>query len=109
MLVIIGVDAKSQKELGGLWDGSRESEQSWTEILLDRKSRGLAHGPTLAIGDGALGFWKALRHVDGQTRWQRCWVHKTANVLDKWPQDLQPQAKQRLQAIWMAPTASGRR
>jgi putative transposase len=103
ILVLIGADDKGQKELVGLWDGYRESEQSWKELLLDLQSRGLAHGPTLAIGDGALGFWKALRQVYGQTRWQRCWVHKTANVLDKLPKDLQPQAKQRLQAIWMAP------
>ena len=103
ILVLIGADAKGQKELVGLWDGYRESEQSWKELLLDLQSRGLAHGPTWAIGDGALGFWKALRQVYGQTRWQRCWVHKTANVLDKLPKDLQPQAKQRLLAIWMAP------
>jgi putative transposase len=103
ILVLIGADAKGQKDLVGLWDGYRESEQSWKELLLDLQSRGLAHGPTLAIGDGALGFWKALRQVYGQTRWQRCWVHKTANVLDKLPKDLQPQAKQRLLAIWMAP------
>src|SRR5919202_6073188 len=103
ILVIIGADASGQKELVGLWDGYRESEQSWKELLLDLQSRGLAHGPTLAIGDGALGFWKALRQVYGQTRWQRCWVHKTANVLDKLPKDLQAQAKQRLQAIWLAP------
>ena len=103
ILVIIGADASGHKELVGLWDGYRESEQSWKELLLDLKSRGLAQAPALAIGDGALGFWKALRHVYGQTRWQRCWGHKTANVLDKLPKDLQPQAKQRLQAIWMAP------
>jgi putative transposase len=103
LLVIIGADASGQKELVGLWDGYRESEQSWKDLLLDLQSRGLAQGPTLAIGDGALGFWKALRQVYGQTRGQRCWVHKTANVLDKLPKDLQPQAKQRLQAIWMAP------
>jgi transposase-like protein len=103
LLVIIGADASGQKELVGLWDGYRESEQSWKDLLLDLKSRGLAQAPALAIGDGALGFWKALRQVYGQTRWQRCWVHKTANVLDKLPKDLQPQAKQRLLAIWMAP------
>jgi len=103
ILVIIGADASGQKELVGLWDGYRESEQSWKELLLDLKSRGLVQAPVLAIGDGALGFWKALRQVYGQTRGQRCWVHKTANVLDKLPKDLQPQAKQRLQAIWMAP------
>ena len=103
ILVIIGADPSGHKELVGLWDGYRESEQSWKELLLDLKSRGLAQAPALAIGDGALGFWKALRQVYGQTRWQRCWVHKTANVLDKLPQELQAQAKQRLQAIWMAP------
>ena len=103
ILVIIGATADGQKELVGLWDGYRESEQSWKALLLDLQSRGLEHGPALAIGDGALGFWKALREVYGQTRWQRCWVHKTANVLDKLPKALQPQAKQRLQAIWMAP------
>ena len=103
MLVIIGADATGHKELVGLWDGYRESEQSWKDLLLDLKSRGLVQGPTLAIGDGALGFWKALRQVYGQSRGQRCWVHKTANVLDKLPKDLQAQAKQRLQAIWMAP------
>jgi transposase-like protein len=103
ILVIIGADLTGQKELVGLWDGYRESEQSWKELLLDLKSRGLAQAPAWAIGDGALGFWKALRQVYGQTRWQRCWVHKTANVLDKLPKDLQAQAKQRLQAIWMAP------
>jgi transposase-like protein len=103
ILVIIGATPDGHKELVGLWDGYRESEQSWKDLLLDLKSRGLEHGPALAIGDGALGFWKALRQVYGQTRWQRCGVHKTANVLDKLPKALQPQAKQRLQAIWMAP------
>jgi putative transposase len=103
VLVIIGATPEGHKELVGLWDGSRESEQAWKDLLLDLKSRGLEHAPALAIGDGALGFWKALRPVYGQTQWQRCWVHKTANVLDKLPKDLQPQAKQRLQAIWMAP------
>jgi putative transposase len=103
ILVIIGATSDGHKELVGLWDGYRDSEQSWKELLLDLQSRGLEHGPALAIGDGALGFWKALRHVYGQTRWQRCWGHKTANVLDKLPKALQPQAKQRLQAIWMAP------
>jgi transposase-like protein len=103
ILVIMGATVKGAKELVGLWDGYAESEQSWKELLLDLKSRGLQHGPVLAIGDGALGFWKALPQAYGQTRRQRCWVHKTANVLDKLPKDMQPQAKQRLQAIWMAP------
>ena len=101
-LVIIGADEAGNKELVGLWDGFRESEQSWAELLLDLKSRGLTIGPKLATGDGALGFWKALRKVYGETRQQRCWVHKTANVLNKLPKTLQPQAKQRLHQIWMA-------
>ena len=98
-----GADASGHKELVGLWNGYRESEQSWQALLLDLKSRGLAYGPALAIGDGALGFWKALRHVYGQTRWQRWWVHKTADVLAKLPKDLQAPATQRLQATGMAP------
>ena len=101
--MLIGADAKGQKALVGLGDRSWESEQAWQELLRELKSRGLAHGPTLAIGDGALGFWKALRHVYGQTRGPRWWVHKTAHGLEKLPQDLQPQAKQRLPAIWRAP------
>ncbi len=101
-LVIIGADEDGNKELVGLWDGFRESEQSWMELLLDLKSRGLEMGPKLAVGDGALGFWTALRKAYGQTRQQRCWVHKTANVLNKLPKSLQKQAKQRLHEIWMA-------
>jgi transposase-like protein len=104
MLVIIGATAEGHKELVAIWDGYRESEQSWKEVLLDLKRRGLGQSPQLAIGDGALGFWKALRQVYGQTRWQRCWVHKTANVLNKLPKGMQPQAKQRLHEIWMAAT-----
>ena len=102
LLVIIGADEAGNKELVGLWDGFRESEQSWLELLLDLKSRGLEMGPKLATGDGALGFWKALRKVYGETRQQRCWVHKTANVLNKLPKTLQQQSKQRLHEIWMA-------
>ena len=101
-LVIIAADETGNKELVGLWDGFRESEQSWMELLLDLKSRGLEWGPKLAVGDGALGFWTALRKAYGQTRQQRCWVHKTANVLNKLPKSLQQQAKQRLHEIWMA-------
>ena len=101
-LAIVGADEAGNKELVGFWDGFRESEQSWCELLLDLKSRGLELGPKLAVGDGALGFWKALSKVYGETRQQRCWVHKTANVLDKLPKSLQPQAKQRLHEIWMA-------
>ena len=101
-LVIIGADEAGNKELVGFWDGFRESEQSWLELLLDLKSRGLEMGPKLAVGDGALGFWKALRKAYGQTRQQRCWVHKTANVLNKLPKSAQKQAKQRLHEIWLA-------
>jgi transposase-like protein len=102
MLVIMGADATGKKELVGLWDGYRESEQSWKELLLDLKQRGLAQGPSLAIGDGALGFWKAMRQVYGEMRRQRCWVHKTANVLNYLPKGKQKQAKQHLHHIWMA-------
>jgi putative transposase len=89
ILVIIGSDEKGNKELVGIWDGYRESEQSWKELLLDLKRRGLKNGPKLAIGDGGLGFWKALPQVYGQTRTQRCWVHKAGNVLNKLPKGAQ--------------------
>jgi transposase-like protein len=85
LLVIIGADEKGAKDIVGLSDGYRESEQSWMELLLDLKRRGLGTPPELATGDGALGFWKALRQVFGATREQRCWVHKTANVLNRLP------------------------
>jgi transposase-like protein len=104
ILVIIGATEDGRKELVGLWDGYRESEQSWRELLLDLNRRGLTVAPHLAVGDGALGFWKALSQIYGQTRWQRCWVHKTANVLNKLPKGIQKRAKQRLQEIWMAET-----
>lgn len=103
ILVVIGATAGGQKELVALTDGFRESEESWKEVLLDLKRRGLTIDPKLAIGDGALGFWKALPQVFGHTRTQRCWVHKTVNVLNKLPQHLQPKAKSDLQQIWMAP------
>jgi transposase-like protein len=104
ILVIIGATDKGQKELIAITDGYRESAQSWREVLLDLKRRGLKKAPTLAIGDGALGFWKALREVFGTTREQRCWVHKTGNVLNKLPKGLQKKAKQHLHDIWMAET-----
>jgi transposase-like protein len=106
LLVIIGADEIGNKDIVGLSDGYRESEQSWLELLLDLKRRGLTIAPQLAIGDGALGFWKALRQVYGQTREQRCWVHKTANVLNKLPKSLQAKAKSHLHDIWMAETKS---
>ena len=85
-------------------DGERESEQSWLELLLDAKARGMIDAPLLATGDGALGFWKALRQVFASTGHQRCWVHKTVNVLDKLPKSIQPSAKSILHEIWMSPT-----
>lgn len=104
ILVLMGATADGRKELIAVADGYRESEQSWKALLLDVKARGLAIDPKLAIGDGALGFWKALPQVYPTTREQRCWVHKTANVLDKLPKRLQGEAKEKLHAIWMAPT-----
>ncbi|MGH9961042.1 MAG: IS256 family transposase, partial [Pyrinomonadaceae bacterium] len=104
ILVVIGATAEGKKELLALADGYRESEASWREVLLDLKARGLSIDPHLAIGDGALGFWKALPQVFGTTRGQRCWVHKTANILNKLPKSQQPKAKAALQEIWMAAT-----
>src|SRR6266536_1917342 len=104
LLVIIGATPEGKKELVGLIDGVRESAQSWKELLLDLRRRGLAMGPELAIADGALGFWQALEEVWPKTRGQRCWVHKTANVLNKLPKSQQPRAKRALQEIWMAET-----
>lgn len=102
MLVVIGATKEGRKELLGLTDGYRESEASWKELLLELKERGLTVDPKLAIGDGALGFWKALPQVFGSTRVQRCWKHKTANVLNKLPKGLQLKAKAELNDIWMA-------
>lgn len=104
ILVLMGATADGRKELIAVADGYRESEQSWKALLLDVKARGLVIDPKLAVGDGALGFWKALPQVFPTTREQRCWVHKTANVLDKLPKRLQPQAKDALHQIWLAET-----
>ena len=104
LLVISGATPEGKKELVGLIDGVRESAQSWKELLLDLKRRGLAIGPELAVADGALGFWQAIEEVWPQTRGQRCWVHKTANVLNKLPKSQQSKAKRALQEIWMAET-----
>ena len=106
LLVIIGATPEGKKELVGLADGLRESTQSWRDLLLDLKRRGLSSGPQLAVGDGALGFWKAIEEVWPTTRAQRCWVHKTANVLNKLPNSLHAKAKQALHDIWMAETRS---
>jgi putative transposase len=104
ILVLLGATAEGKKELIALQDGRRESEQSWKELLLDVQARGLTIDPKLAIGDGALGFWKAVRQVWPEVREQRCWVHKTANVLDKLPKSVQPKAKEMLHAIYLAPS-----
>lgn len=102
LLVLMGATVAGQKELIAVVDGYRESEQSWYELLVDLKTRGLSLAPRLAIGDGALGFWAALRKVYGETREQRCWVHKTANVLNNMPKSVQPRAKTDIHEIWMA-------
>jgi putative transposase len=103
ILVLVGADAQGRKELLAIEDGFRESAQSWRELLLRlRDQNGLVLDPELATGDGALGFWQALREVWPKTRQQRCWVHKTANVLNKLPQSLQGKAKQDLHAIYEA-------
>ncbi len=104
ILVLMGATADGKKELIALSDGFRESEQSWKALLLDCVARGMTVAPSLAVGDGALGFWKALRQVFPTTKEQRCWVHKTANVLDKLPKGQQPKAKAMLHDIWQAET-----
>ena len=104
MLVIIGADDTGKKHVLAISDGYRESTQSWREVLLDLKHRGLPALPKLAVGDGALGFWQACAEIFPDTATQRCWVHKTMNVLNKLPKSLQPKAKDRLHEIWMAYT-----
>ena len=104
MLVIIGADDTGKKHVLAISDGYRESTQSWREVLLDLKHRGLPALPKLAVGDGALGFWQACAEIFPDTATQRCWVHKTMNVLNKLPKSLQPKAKDRLHEIWMADT-----
>ena len=104
ILVLMGATEDGQKELLAIVDGYRESEQSWTELLLDVKARGLTVDPKLAAGDGALGFWKALPKAFPKTKEQRCWFHKSGNVIDKLPKRLQAGAKEKLHDIWMADT-----
>jgi len=104
ILVVIGATTEGRKELLALEDGYRESEQSWHELLADLKARGMTEAPSLAVADGALGFWAALSKAFPETRHQRCWVHKTSNVLNKLPKSVQNKAKTDLQAIWMADT-----
>lgn len=102
-LVIIGVNERGEKHFLAIEDGVRESTQSWREVLLNLKSRGM-NAPQLAIGDGAMGFWAALEEIYPETRHQRCWVHKTANILNALPKTSQPKAKQALHQIWQAET-----
>lgn len=104
VLVLIGADEGGRKELLGLTDGYRESTQSWRELLIDLRRRGLSHAPDFAIGDGALGFWAALREVFGDTCEQRCWFHKTGNVLNAMPKSVQAKAKGHFHDIWQAET-----
>lgn len=104
VLVIVGALEDGTKELVALLDGERESALSWKELLLDLKRRGLEQGPEVAVGDGALGFWAALAEVFPKSRRQRCWVHKTANVLDKMPKSLHKGAKSMLHQIYLAAT-----
>lgn len=104
MLVIIGADAYGEKDVLAIMDGFRENADSWRDLLRGLKKRGLTQAPELAIGDGALGFWTALRDVYPTTREQRCWVHKTANVTGAMPKSLREKAKADLQDIWMAET-----
>jgi putative transposase len=104
MLVLIGATPEGRKELVGFQVGYRESAQSWKELLVDLKARGLSAAPELAVGDGALGFWKALDEAFPTTRHQRCWVHKTVNVLEKLPKSLQPSAHADLREIWLSPS-----
>lgn len=102
-LVVIGVNERGQKRFLAIEDGVRESTQSWREVLLRLKSRGM-NVPDLAIGDGALGFWAALEEVNPETRHQRCWMHKTMNILNCLPKSVQPKAKQALHDIWQSAT-----
>ncbi len=108
-LVVIGVNDRGEKHFPAIEDGVRESTQSWRELLLGLKRRGLERPPQLAVGDGALGFWAALDEVYSETSHQRCWVHKTANVLNDLPKSVQPKAKKALQEIGRWPKAGRRR
>lgn len=104
ILVLMAATESGEKELIAVMDGYRESEASWNELLVDLKNRGLTVEPQLAVGDGALGFWAAIRKVFPKTREQRCWFHKSGNVLNKLPKSVQPRAKEAIQQIWMAET-----
>ncbi len=104
ILVIMGATASGKKELIAVWDGLRESKMSWQTVLRDLKQRGLTASPKLAVGDGALGFWAALREEYPTAKEQRCWVHKTANILDKMPKSVQLDAKKLIHEMYLSPT-----
>jgi len=104
ILVLIGATQDGKKEILAVHDGYRESKLSWREMLRDLKAHGLSHIPALAVGDGALGFWAALREEWPSAREQRCWVHKTANILDKMPKGIQSKAKRRIHDMYLAAT-----
>jgi len=106
ILVLMGATQDGKKELISVWDGERESKASWQEVLRDLKRRGLSQGAKVATGDGALGFWAALEEEYADTQQQRCWVHKTANVLDKMPKRIQPDAKKLIHEMYLASTRS---
>ena len=103
MLVLMGATPEGKKELVGFQTGMRESAQSWKELLVGLKARGLSVAPEIAVGDGALGFWRALDETFPKTRHQRCWQHKTLNILDKLPKSVQPNAHKDLREIWLSP------
>jgi len=107
MLVIIGATPEGKKGLLGFQVGTRESTQSWRELLVDIKARGLTMAPEIAVGDGALGFWKALDQIWPETRHQRCWVHKIGNVLNAFPKPMAPAVKSDLHDISHAETRTG--
>lgn len=102
-MVVIGVNEQGEKHFLAIEDGVRESTQSWREVLLGLKARGMGV-PKLAVGDGAMGFWAALEEIYGDTRQQRCWMHKTANVLNCAPKSVQPKMKTAIHDIWQADT-----
>ena len=104
ILVLMGALADGTKELLAVVDGERESKLSWIDLLRNLKAHGLKEGPFIAVGDGGLGFWAAMAEEYPETQEQRCWVHKTANVLDKLPKTLQPAAKDKIHQMYLAPT-----
>ena len=106
LLVIVGADEFGKKELIAVEGGFRECEQSWRALLLDLKKRGLNIPPKLCVGDGAMGFWKAIKKEYGESKQQRCWMHKTGNILGNLPKNLQDSAKKHIHNIWMADTKS---